>query len=174
MSFDINMPIRGKAWRFGNSIDTDCINPYYRYPDDPEEVKKHVMESARPEFALGVKAGDMIVAGKNFGCGSARTGKVLYEVGIAVVLAESFSTIFMRNCIAGGDLVFVAPGVSDFLEDGQTLEIRYRERIIQNMHTGKMLRMRGYPPLIEQLYNAGGMLPYYKRRYLEENASPGN
>ena len=171
MSFDINRPIKGRVWKFGDSVDTDCINPYYRYPDNPEEVKKHLMESARPEFASQVKPGDIIVAGRNFGCGSARTGKVLYEVGIVAVLAESFSTIFMRNCIAGGDLVFVVPGVSNLVEHGQTLEIDHLAGVVRNPADGRTLPLRKYPPMIEKLYQAGGMWPYYKARYEAETAS---
>ena len=170
MSFDINQPIKGRVWKFGDSIDSDCINPYYRYPDDPDEVKKHLMESARPEFAARVKPGDIIVAGRNFGCGSARTGKVLYEVGIVAIVAESFSTIFMRNCIAGGDLVLVAPGISSLVEDGDIMEINYSDRLIRNFAAGKTLPMRAYPPMIEQLYRVGGMLQYYKTKYEAEKA----
>ena len=171
MSFDLNQPIKGKVWKFGDSIDTDCINPYYRYPDNPEELRKHTMESARPEFAKQVKPGDIVVAGRNFGCGSARTGKVLYETGVVAVLAESFSTLFMRNCISGGDLVLVVPGVSNLIEDGQPLEINYREGVIKNPATGKTLPVRKYPPMIEQLYQAGGILPYTKAKHDAEARS---
>ena len=171
MSFDLNSPVRGKVWKFGDSIDTDCINPFYRYANDPEELKKHTMESARPEFAGQVKAGDFVVAGRNFGCGSARNGKVLYEVGVAAVLAESFSTLFMRNCISGGDFILVAPGITGLMEDGQTLEINYREGVVKNVDTGKTLPVKTYPPMIEQLFRTGGILPYTKARYDAEAAA---
>ncbi len=88
MSFDLNRRIRGRVWKFGDSIDTDAINPYYRYPT-MEELKQHTMEAYRPEFPKEVKPGDIIVAGRNFGCGSRRPGIVLREVGIAAIVAES-------------------------------------------------------------------------------------
>lgn len=165
MSFDLNQTIRGRAWKFGDSIDTDCINPFYRYANDPEEIKKHTMESARPEFAAQVKAGDILVAGRNFGCGSARTGKVLFEVGVAAVLAESFSTLFMRNCISGGDFILVVPGITGLVNDGDTLEISYREGKVRNATRGGELPFKTYPPMIEGLFRNGGILPYTRARY---------
>jgi 3-isopropylmalate/(R)-2-methylmalate dehydratase small subunit len=170
MSFDLNRPIKGKVWKFGDSIDTDCINPFYRFQNDPEQIRKHTMDSARPEFPEQVKPGDIVVAGRNFGCGSARNGKVLYEVGVVAVLAESFSTLFLRNCISGGDLVLAVPGISSFVEDGATLEIDYRNGVIRNPATGKTLPVKKYPPMIEQLFNTGGILSYTKTRYDTEAA----
>jgi 3-isopropylmalate/(R)-2-methylmalate dehydratase small subunit len=155
----MNQTIRGKVWKFGDSIDTDCINPYYKYPD-PEELKKHTMESARPEFALQVRPGDIVVGGRNFGCGSSRHGKVLYEVGVAAVLAESFSTLFLRNGIAGGDMILAVPGIASLVDDGQTLEVDYRGGLVRNIASGKTLPIRKYPALIENIIHAGGMWPY--------------
>ena len=168
MSFDMNKPLRGKVWKFGDSIDTDCINPYYKYPD-PEELKKHTMESARPEFAAEVKPGDIVVGGRNFGCGSSRHGKVLYEVGVAAVLAESFSTLFLRNGISGGDMVLAVPGISALVDDGQVLEIDYRKGLVRNLASGKTLTIKKYPPMIENIIQAGGMWPYAIARLKTES-----
>ena len=103
MGFDIKqMKVRGRVWKFGDSIETDAINPYYRYPT-MEELKQHTMEVYRPEFPQQVKPGDIMVAGRNFGCGSSRPGLVLREVGIAAIVAESVSRLFLRNSISRGD-----------------------------------------------------------------------
>ena len=170
MSFDINRAIRGRVWKFGDSIDTDCINPYYKYPDF-EELKKHTMESARPEFASQVKPGDIVVAGRNFGCGSSRHGKVLYQVGVAAVVAESFSTLFLRNGISGGDMVLAVPGITGLVEDGETLEIDYPNGVVRNVASGKTLPVRKYPPILENLIQAGGMWPYAIARLKAETKS---
>ena len=88
MGFDLNRVIRGRVWKFGNSIETDAINPYYRYPT-MDELKQHTMEVYRPEFPAQVRAGDILVAGRNFGCGSSRPGLVLREVGIAAIVVQT-------------------------------------------------------------------------------------
>ena len=85
MSFDLDKPIKGRVWKFGDSVETDAINPYYQYPT-MEELKLHTLEAYRPEFPKEVKRGDILVAGRNFGCGSSRPGLVLREVGIAAIV----------------------------------------------------------------------------------------
>jgi len=99
MSFDLDRVLKGRVWKFGDSIETDAINPYYQYPT-MEEMKQHTLETYRPEFAREVKAGDILVAGRNFGCGSSRPGLVLREVGIAAIVVESAARLFLRNSIA--------------------------------------------------------------------------
>ena len=99
MKFDLNRVLRGRVWTFGDSIDTDSMNPYYKY-NTMEELKQHTLESFRPEFPREVKPGDIIVAGRNFGCGSHRPATVLREVGVAAILVESASRLFLRNTIA--------------------------------------------------------------------------
>jgi 3-isopropylmalate dehydratase small subunit len=167
VNFDPKLRIQGRVWKFGDSIDTDCILPFHRYPD-PEELKKHTMEAARPEFARQVSTGDILVAGRNFGCGSARMGSILFEVGIVALVAESFSTLFMRNCIASGHMVFAVPGVSELVEDGSLLEIDYAGGCIRNLATAKALSLVPYPPLIEALLMQGGMLAYTKAKFEAE------
>lgn len=171
MSFDLNQAIRGKVWKFGDSIDTDCINPFYRYGDNAELLRQHTMESARPEFAGQVRPGDLVVGGRNFGCGSARPPHVLFEVGVAAVLAESFATLFLRNCVSVGDFVLAVPGISQLVEDGQTLEVDYRAGFVKNSATGQTLRFKAYPPMLEQMFLAGGIRAYTKARYDAESAA---
>lgn len=167
MTSDINQVMRGRVWKFGDSVDTDVINPFYLYPT-MEEVKKHTMEALRPEFPREVKAGDILVAGRNFGCGSSRPATVLREVGVAVIVAESVSRLLLRNNIAQAIPTFMAPGVTAIVEDGDELEIDYPQGLARNPNTGTHVALVKYPPMIEQLYQAGGMLAYARHRYLAE------
>jgi 3-isopropylmalate/(R)-2-methylmalate dehydratase small subunit len=167
VSFDLNRVLQGRVWKFGDSIETDAINPYYRYPT-MEELKQHTMEAYRPEFPREVKPGDILVAGRNFGCGSSRPGLVLREVGIAAIVVESVSRLFLRNNIARAMPIFMAPGIVDIVEDGQTLEVDYPRGIVRNTATGKVIAMRKFPPLIERIFACGGLPELALQRYLAE------
>jgi 3-isopropylmalate dehydratase small subunit len=167
VSFDLNRVLQGRVWKFGDSIETDAINPYYRYPT-MEELKQHTMEAYRPEFPREVKPGDILVAGRNFGCGSSRPGLVLREVGIAAIVVESVSRLFLRNNIARAMPIFMAPGITGFVEDGQTLEVDYPRGTVRNIVTGKGIAMRKFPPLIERIFACGGLPELALQRYLAE------
>lgn len=169
MGFDLNRTIRGRVWKFGDSIETDAINPYYRYPT-MEELKLHTMEAYRPEFPREVRQGDILVAGRNFGCGSSRPGLVLREVGIAVIVAESVARLFLRNSIARAIPIFMAPGIGAIVEDGETLEVDYPNAVVRNTASGKSVTLRKFPPLIEQIFSAGGLPEFARERYLRQRA----
>ena len=169
MGFDLNRPIRGRVWKFGDSIETDAINPYYRYPT-MEELKQHTMEAYRPEFPGEVQAGDILVAGRNFGCGSSRPGLVLREVGIAAILAESVARLFLRNSIARAIPIFMAPGITGIVRDGETLEIDYPSGIVRNPASGASVELRKFPPLIEKIFAVGGLPEFAYERYTRETA----
>lgn len=169
MGFDLNRGIRGRVWKFGDSIETDAINPYYRYPT-MDELKQHTMEAYRPEFPKEVRPSDILVAGRNFGCGSSRPGLVLREVGIAAIVAESVARLFLRNSIARAIPIFMAPGIAGIVQDGETLEIDYPGGIVRNMATGARVELRRFPPLIEQIFAAGGLPEFARERYLREHA----
>jgi 3-isopropylmalate/(R)-2-methylmalate dehydratase small subunit len=170
VGFDLNVAIRGRVWKFGDSIETDAINPYYRYPT-MEELKHHTMEAYRPEFPTEVRPGDILVAGRNFGCGSSRPGLVLREVGIAAIIAESVARLFLRNSIARAIPIFMAPGITSIIDDGETLEVDYPQGIVRNVKSGATLPLRKFPPLIEQIFNAGGLPEFARERYLRERAA---
>lgn len=172
MGFDLNREIRGRVWKFGDSIETDAINPYYRYPT-MEELKQHTMEAYRPEFPQRVKPGDIMVAGRNFGCGSSRPGLVLREVGVAAIVAESVSRLFLRNSISRAIPIFVAPGVTGVVEDGETLEVDYPQGVVRNPASGKTVALRKFPPLIEQIFECGGLPEFARERYMREAALAG-
>jgi 3-isopropylmalate dehydratase small subunit len=169
MGFEINAVLRGRVWKFGDSIETDAINPYYRYPT-MEELKLHTMEAYRPEFAKEVRPGDILVAGRNFGCGSSRPGLVLREVGIAAIVAESVSRLFLRNSIDRAIPLFVAPGVTGIVNDGETLDVDYRAARVTNVATATSVELKRFPPLIEQIFRVGGLPEFARERYLREQA----
>lgn len=169
MGFDLNRGIRGRVWKFGDSIETDAINPYYRYPT-MEELKQHTMEAYRPEFPKEVRPGDLLVAGRNFGCGSSRPGLVLREVGIAAIVAESVARLFLRNSIARAIPIFMAPGIAGIVQDGETLEIDYPAGVVRNPVSGASVELRRFPPLVEQIFAAGGLPEFGRERYLREHA----
>ena len=169
MGFDLAQPIRGRVWKFGDSIETDAINPYYRYPT-MEELKLHTMETYRPEFPQQVKAGDILVAGRNFGCGSSRPGLVLREVGIAAIIAESVARLFLRNSIARAIPIFMAPGITQIVNDGEILDVDYPGGTVRNVRSGASVSLRKFPPLIEQIFVAGGLPEFARERYLRETA----
>ena len=170
MKFDLNRVIRGRVWVFGDSIDTDSINPYYKY-HTMEDLKAHTLESFRPEFPKEVKPGDIIVAGRNFGCGSHRPATVLREVGVAAIVVESASRLFLRNTIALPMPIYIAPGINDIVKDGETLEIDYKANRISNVATGASVSIPKFPPMIEQIYECGGLPELSRQRYLQENMS---
>jgi 3-isopropylmalate dehydratase small subunit len=167
MHADLRQAMRGRVWKFGDSIETDAINPYYRYPT-MEELKQHTMEAYRPEFPQQVKPGDILVAGRNFGCGSSRPGLVLREVGIVAIIAESVARLFLRNSIARAIPIFMAPGITAIVEDGETLEVDYPNRIVRNPASGASVALRPFPPLIEEIFAAGGLPEYAFQRYARE------
>jgi 3-isopropylmalate/(R)-2-methylmalate dehydratase small subunit len=170
VGFDFKRVIRGRVWKFGDSIETDAINPYYRYPT-MEELKQHTMEVYRPEFAKQVKPGDIMVTGRNFGCGSSRPGLVLREVGIAAIVAESVSRLFLRNSIGRAIPIFVAPGVTGIVQDGETLEVDYPQGLVRNVASGATVAMRKFPPMIEQIFECGGLPEFARERYMREAAA---
>ena len=161
--------IRGKVWKFGDSVDTGVIAPHYRAPT-PEELRKATMDAYRPEFAKEVKPGDIIVGGKNFGYGSSRetAHTVLRDVGIAAIVAESVSALYFRQAISFGMPIFAVPGVTDLVEDGDHIEIDYAGGAIRNPRTGKSLPMAQYPPLIERIFKSGGIIPLLVQEYAKK------
>lgn len=172
MGFDLKRPIRGRVWKFGDSVETDAINPYYLYPT-MEELKLHTMEAYRPEFPREVRPGDILIAGRNFGCGSSRPGLVLREVGIAAIIAESVARLFLRNSISRAIPIFVAPGVTNLVSDGEMLEVDYQKGIIVNPASGASLPLNKYPPAIEQIFECGGLLQFAYERHIREAAMAG-
>lgn len=162
--------IRGRVWKFGDSVDTDVISPGLRAGDNYEQLKKLTMDALRPEFASGVKPGDIVVAGKNFGYGSHReaANTVLRDIGIQAIVAESIARIYFRIGISLGIPTFAALGVTEIVEDGEELEIDAAQGIVRNPRTGKSVNIAKYPLSIERIFKAGGIIPLLIERYQKE------
>ncbi len=170
--------IKGKVWRFGNDVDTDVIIPArYLNTSDPKELAKHCMEDARPEFARQVEPGDVIVAGKNFGCGSSREHApiAIKAAGVSCVIAESFARIFYRNAFNTGLLILESPEAAREIEEGHEVEIDPEAGVIKDLTTGKTYRCQPIPPFMKELLEDGGLIPHIKKKFarvrLEEEAS---
>ncbi|MFQ6051335.1 MAG: 3-isopropylmalate dehydratase small subunit [Candidatus Hydrothermarchaeota archaeon] len=156
----------GKAFKFGNNIDTDQIIPgKYLVIQDPKELAKHVMEGADPDFAKKMREGDIIVAGKNFGCGSSRehAPMALKQSGIKCVVAESFARIFYRNSINIGFPILELKEASNLIEEGDILEIDLNKGEIRNISRNEVYHANPIPKFIIDIIESGGLLEYIKK-----------
>ena len=159
--------IQGKVWRFGNDVDTDLIIPArYLNTSDPQELAAHCMEDADPGFVAKVKAGDIIVAGKNFGCGSSREHAPLAikTAGVSCVIAASFARIFYRNSINIGLPILESPEASAAIAEGHSLEIDLNTGMIKDVTSGKTYHAEKFPPFMQELIAAGGLIEYVKKQ----------
>ena len=156
----------GRAWKFKDDIDTDAIIPgRYLVINDPEGLAEHVFEGVRPEFAGQVRAGDFVVAGSNFGCGSSREHAPLglKGAGVKAVVASSFARIFFRNAINIGLPLFVSADV-ERIRDGDSIDIDAEEGIIFNRSRGESYKTTPLPPFLQEIVEAGGLVEYTKRK----------
>ena len=152
--------VSGRVWRFDNDISTDLLSPG-AYAIDPVEVRMlHVLESINPDFASDVEPGDLIVAGRNFGCGSSRetAAENLKVLGVACVVAESFARIFMRNAVAVGLPVLVCAGVHDAFADGDRIEVDLASGLVRDTDLGTELIGDSLPEEMREILAAGGIL----------------
>ena len=152
--------VAGRAWRFGDNVDTDQISPGKVLSLPLEEQLPHALASLRPEFPKQVAAGDVLVAGKNFGCGSSRehSPEVLKALGVGCVVAESFGRIFYRNALAIGLPVLVAPGAGAAIADGDRVEVDVEAALIRDLESGKEISARPLPSQLLELLHAGGII----------------
>ena len=158
--------IRGRVWKFGDNVDTDVITPSI-YVDAPmEEMKRHVLEALNPCFSREVKPGDVIVAGKNFGCGSSRetAPNAIQALGVAAVAAESYGRIFFRNAIAIGLPIVTCPRVSASFNGGDEAELDIPRAMVSNLTQGLTLSGEILAKDILDILSAGGILALLKSR----------
>ncbi len=161
------MKIRGRVWKFGDDIDTDAIIPArYLNTSDPRELAMHVMEDADPEFPKKVSQGDIIVAGKNFGCGSSREHAPLAikGAGVQAVVAGSFARIFYRNAFNIGLPIFESPEAVEKIRQTDEIEIDADTGVIKNLNTGETYQARPIPEFMQELIKAGGLIEWTKKR----------
>lgn len=160
----------GKVWKYGDDVNTDVIFPgKYTYSIlDPEEMAMHALEDLDPEFARKVRSGDVVVAGKNFGCGSSReqAATCLKYAGVQAVIAKSFARIFFRNAINQGLPVVQCKEAVDSIEGGEKINIEFSRGVIQ---TAKgVFDFTPLPESILQVLDAGGLIPYTKTKIERE------
>ena len=159
------MIIKGKVHKFGNDINTDdIIAAKYLVSTDEKELGRHCMENIAGDFASIVNKGDIIVAGKNFGCGSSRehAPRALKGCGIAAVVARSFAGIFFRNAINVG-LPFLQLDDVDKIKDGDLLEIDLTGGIIKNLSTSQAYKTEPFPQFLQEIVKQGGLMNYIKK-----------
>jgi 3-isopropylmalate/(R)-2-methylmalate dehydratase small subunit len=162
------MKFRGKVWKFGDNIDTDAIIPArYLVSSDPAFLAAHCMEDADPEFVKKISAGDIIVAGENFGCGSSREHApiAIKTAGISCVVAKSFARIFYRNAFNIGLPIFEARDLWDIVSDGQEIEVDGDNGSIRILNSNRAtLRIEPIPQFMQQLVSDGGLMKHIAKK----------
>lgn len=159
--------LKGKTWKFGNDIDTDAIIPArYLNTSEPKELAAHCMEDADASFAGKVQPGDMIVAGKNFGCGSSREHApiAIKAAGVSCVIAASFARIFYRNAFNIGLPIFESPAAAEKIQQGDEVSVDVESGVITNLTRGEQYRATPVPPFMQEIIAAGGLINYVARR----------
>ncbi|MCM8819877.1 MAG: 3-isopropylmalate dehydratase small subunit [Candidatus Omnitrophica bacterium] len=160
------MVIKGKVHKFGDNINTDdIIAAKYLDSQDPVFLGSKCMENIAPDFARNVKAGDIIVAGKNFGCGSSREHApvAIKGCGIGAVVAKSFARIFFRNAINIGLPIIELEDVS-LINQNDILEINLKDGIIKNLTKNKIYKISPFPKFLEDIIKKGGLLNWIKEK----------
>jgi 3-isopropylmalate/(R)-2-methylmalate dehydratase small subunit len=154
----------GNCWKFGHNIPTDEITPTSVVWKSFSEMAKHVLESLNPDFPLKVQGGDIIVAGRNFGCSSGRAiaPKAIKATGVAAVVAEGFSRTFYRNGHEVGLPILEVAGVSDLVTNGDRLRVDITNGTVTNLTTGKTLSGSAAPEFLLQMLQAGGLIPFLR------------
>ena len=154
--------VRGKVWAFGDHVDTDQIIPAERLTsDNNDRLGTFAFEKVRPGMAARVNKGDVIVAGRNFGCGSSRehAPRALLQMGISCIVAQSYARIFYRNCINTG-LLPVECHIE--AEDGDTLAVDFDKGIIVNETKGRKWNFAPFPAFVQELMDKGGLMAKIK------------
>jgi len=167
------MKVTGAVWKFPqDDIDTDQIRRAVYSHLPASEQAKHCLESLDPGFAAQARPGDLIVGGRNFGCGSSRPAHVAVKaLGIGAVLAESFGRLFFRNSISGGLLVVPCPGIVAFAERGDRLEVDTAAGEVRNVATGATLRFAPLASFLRDMVELGGEKAYLKARLARDRES---
>ena len=166
------MQFKGKVWKFGNNIDTDAIIPArYLNTSDPQELAKHCMEDADPSFTKRMRPGDMLLADRNFGCGSSREHAPLAikAAGISCVVAKSFARIFYRNAFNMGLPIFESSDAVDNTLEGDEIEVDADSGEITNHTRHRTFEAKPIPPFMQELIAAGGLMKYAQKRQMKKD-----
>jgi 3-isopropylmalate/(R)-2-methylmalate dehydratase small subunit len=153
--------IEARAWVFGDSVDTDNMYPGFAMKLPPEEAAKHVFYDMRPGWTAEVAAGDIVVAGRNFGIGSSRPVASLFKhLGVVALVADEFNSLFLRNCINLGLPAVTIPGVSQAVADGERVRLDIATATIEPLAKGgKKLTGSPMPEFVLEIVAGGGLLP---------------
>ena len=166
------MVISGEVWKYGENVNTDVIFPgrFTYVLMEESEMGKHALEDLDTEFNSSAKAGDIIVAGKNWGCGSAREQavKCLKARGVGAIIAVSFSRIYYRNCLNEGLLTIACPELVNDAKRGDTLEIDVENSVIRL--NKKEYQFKPYPSYVKGLIESGGLIPFVKKKLAEQES----
>lgn len=159
--------IRGRIWKYGDHVNTDLIISG-RYLDnyDPQHLAAHAMEDLDPLFASKVSKGDMVLAGRNFGCGSSREQApiALTTAGVSAIIADSVARIFYRNAINVGLPVIICPGAGRMIDNGDIVELDIGAGTLRNTSTGASANFTPPPPFLIEILESGGLVPYMRTR----------
>ena len=157
------MKAEGRVFKFGDNVDTDVIIPArYLNSSDPAELAQHCMEDIDAEFVKKVKKGDIIVADKNFGCGSSREHApiAIKAAGVSCVIADSFARIFYRNAINIGLPILECPAAAAAIKDGDEVEVNFDDGVITDKTTGETFKGQAFPEFMQKIIKAEGLVNY--------------
>lgn len=159
--------MQGRAWKYGDNINTDEIIPArYLNTIDPKELASHCMEDADADFPKKVRAGDIIVGGSNFGCGSSREHApiAIKAAGVSCVIAKTFARIFFRNAINTGLPILVCPQAAEEIKDGDQVEVDLAAGKIRNLTQKKDYSTPPFPKEMQDIIGAGGLMSFVKQQ----------
>ncbi len=161
------MKANGRVFKYGDNVDTDVIIPArYLNSSDPAELAKHCMEDIDKDFVNKVNKGDIIVADKNFGCGSSREHApiAIKAAGVSCVIAETFARIFYRNAINIGLPIIECPEASKAIQAGDQVDIDFNTGVITDLTTGKSFEGQAFPPFMQKIISEGGLINYINHK----------
>lgn len=165
----MNSLISGKAWVFGDNIDTDVLAPGAYMKGSIAELAAHCLEAVDPHFASGVKPGDIMIAGEAFGIGSSReqAAQALVELGVAAIVAKSFARIFYRNALNLGLPVLFCPALAD-VAPGDHISVDLVQGLVTNHSRQQQFHCEAIPPQLMEILAAGGLMPHLKARFAKK------
>ena len=161
------MQAKGRVFKYEDNVDTDVIIPArYLNSSDPKELAEHCMEDIDKDFVKNVKKGDIIVADKNFGCGSSREHApiAIKAAGVSCVIAETFARIFYRNAINIGLPIIECPEASRGIEAGDEVEVDFDSGIITNVTKNTKFQGQAFPPFMQKIIAAEGLVNYINNK----------
>ncbi len=157
----------GRVFKYGDNVDTDVIIPArYLNSSDPKELATHCMEDIDKDFVNNVKAGDIMVANKNFGCGSSREHApiAIKAAGVSCVIAETFARIFYRNAINIGLPIIECPEAAKAINAGDEVTVDFDSGIITDETTGEKFKGQAFPPFMQKIIDCEGLVNYINRK----------